>query len=95
MAAVFLGMSTHWKIYPVIYGVSCVCLIGSLSSYAKRKEAGWTSWFKVLVNPRTTKFTFVSAIAFGLLGALCYLVCVLFDFESKLPVLTIQHECQK
>jgi len=26
--AVFLGLCTHWKIYPVIYGVSCVGVIG-------------------------------------------------------------------
>ena len=26
--AVLLGLSTHWKIYPVIYGVSCVGVIG-------------------------------------------------------------------
>ena len=26
--AVFLGICTHWKIYPVIYGISCVGVIG-------------------------------------------------------------------
>ncbi len=77
-AAVFLGLSAHWKIYPAIYGVSCVCLIGSLSPYAKRK--GWSgrmAWVKILVNPRTIKFAVVSTLTFGTLGALCYTVYVL------------------
>jgi phosphatidylinositol glycan class M len=78
LAAVFLGLSTHWKIYPVIYGVSCVCLIGFLNSYTKRRETGWVSWLKVLVNPRAIKFVLVSAVTFGLLGVLCYSVYVPF-----------------
>ncbi|KAF5358026.1 hypothetical protein D9756_001490 [Leucocoprinus leucothites] len=71
-AAVLLGLSTHWKIYPVIYGVSCICLISSLSPYARR--SGKMGWLKALVNPRTIKFAVVSALTFGVLGGFCYAV---------------------
>ncbi|KXN86908.1 GPI mannosyltransferase 1 [Leucoagaricus sp. SymC.cos] len=72
-AALFLGLSTHWKIYPVIYGVSCVCLIGSLnSSIAGHRGNGLMGWFKVISHAKTIKFATVSAVAFSLLGTLCY-----------------------
>lgn len=71
-AAVFLGLSTHWKIYPVIYGVSCVCLIDSLSPRAKHRKGGFTSWLEMVVNPRVIRFVLVSAGTFILLGGLCY-----------------------
>ena len=35
--AVLLGLSTHWKIYPVIYGVSCVGVIGM--EYQHQKDS--------------------------------------------------------
>lgn len=75
-AAIFLGLSTHWKIYPVIYGISCICLIGSLGPYNKRGGA-LLDWSRTLVNPRTIKFTLVSAGTFILLGGLCYAMFVL------------------
>ncbi|TFK72211.1 GPI mannosyltransferase 1 [Pluteus cervinus] len=52
VAAVMLGLSTHWKIYPLIYGVACLGVVGSGG----------------LVNGRTVRFTFVSAGTFVLLG---------------------------
>ncbi len=36
--AVLLGLSTHWKIYPVIYGVSCVGVIGM--EYQHQQDSG-------------------------------------------------------
>ena len=62
MSAVLLGLSTHWKLYPVIYGVSLVGVLGSPS------HAGW----RRLVNGKTMWFGFVSAAAFMLLNVLCY-----------------------
>jgi phosphatidylinositol glycan class M len=41
-AAAFLGLSAHWKIYPVIYGVSCIGVIGTERQLkdAKKKQTG-------------------------------------------------------
>lgn len=66
-AAILLGLSTHWKIYPFIYGVACIGVIG--------REAGLTSrggWLGALVNARTLRFTAVSLMTFLGLGTLMY-----------------------
>lgn len=63
-SAMLLGLSTHWKLYPVIYGVSLVGVLGS---------PGRTGW-KRLVSARTLQFAFVSAATFMLLNLSCYLV---------------------
>ena len=67
-SAVMLGLSTHWKIYPVVYGVACLGIVGAGDSKEKR------SLFRILVNTRTISFTIISAGTFGLLGLACYLV---------------------
>ncbi|KAI6132128.1 glycosyltransferase family 50 protein [Pisolithus croceorrhizus] len=36
-AAILLGVSTHWKIYPVIYGISCVAAIASQTRRANKR----------------------------------------------------------
>lgn len=72
-AAVALGLSTHWKIYPVIYGVACLGVIGGPAT-----APGWKGYLWTLVNPRTIRFAAVSAFTFLVLGAGCYLVSVLF-----------------
>lgn len=76
-AAVMLGISTHWKIYPVIYGVSCVTVIAAQT----RPTSGWGVTFtKSLLCTRTLRFGILSAGTFFLLGAFCYLMYVLFLF---------------
>ena len=65
-AAVLLGLSTHWKIYPVIYGVACLGVIGA-------EEANMSSW-RTYVNLGTVKFGLMSAGTFLVLGGGCYLV---------------------
>ncbi|KAF8136744.1 glycosyltransferase family 50 protein [Boletus edulis] len=70
-AAVMLGISTHWKIYPVIYGVSCVTALAAQT----RPTTGWGLAFaKSLVCTRTLRFGFLSAGTFFLLGAFCYAI---------------------
>jgi len=66
-AAVLLGLSTHWKIYPVIYGVACLGVIGA------EKKANMSGWRKY-VNLDTVKFGLMSAGTFLVLGGGCYLV---------------------
>lgn len=68
-AATLLGLSTHWKIYPFIYGVACIGVIGRNTDHASRK-----GWLKALVNVRTLRFTAISLITFLGLGALMYAV---------------------
>ncbi|KAJ7271962.1 glycosyltransferase family 50 protein [Mycena haematopus] len=68
-AAVALGLSTHWKIYPVVYGVACLGIIGG-----PPPTSGWKGYFQTLVNLRTIRFTVLSASTFFALGAGCYLV---------------------
>ncbi|KAI0072770.1 glycosyltransferase family 50 protein [Panus rudis PR-1116 ss-1] len=68
-AAVFLGLSTHWKIYPFIYGVACLGIIGSGSG--RQQKHGW---FRRLVNGGTVRFALVSAGSFVMLGAVMYLI---------------------
>ncbi|TFK36321.1 GPI mannosyltransferase 1 [Crucibulum laeve] len=69
-AAVLLGLSTHWKIYPVIYGVSCLGIIGASSGYG----GGLKGYLRTLVNARTVGFGVISAGTFMLLGVGCYAI---------------------
>ena len=72
-AAVMLGISTHWKIYPVIYGVSCVAAIATQA----RPTSGWGfAFIKSLVCVRTFRFALLSAGTFFFLGAFCYAMYV-------------------
>ena len=83
--AVLLGLSTHWKIYPVIYGVSCVGVIGMEYQHHQdggRKTktqkaqgvfpAGMVRYIDVFVNAKTIRFATISAGTFFLLGILMY-----------------------
>lgn len=74
LAAMLLGASTHWKIYPGVYGVACLGAIGS----AHARGAGWKAYVASLVNRKTITFGFTSLATFFALGLGCYVVCVMF-----------------
>lgn len=65
LSAILLGLSTHWKIYPIIYGVGCLGII-------ENSDRNRTGYFRTIVNPKTIRFTTISALTFLLLGAGCY-----------------------
>jgi phosphatidylinositol glycan class M len=69
-AAVMLGLSTHWKIYPAIYGVGCLSVIGASDGRAKGKR--WKDTFGTLLNPQTIRFGVLSSGTFFVLGIGCY-----------------------
>jgi phosphatidylinositol glycan class M len=84
--AVMLGLSTHWKIYPVIYGVSCVGVIGMEHQHQQDSGGEKTKaqkargvlfprivrYIDVFVNAKTVRFATISAGTFFLLGILMY-----------------------
>ncbi|KAF8077581.1 glycosyltransferase family 50 protein [Lyophyllum atratum] len=73
-AAVVLGLSTHWKIYPVIYGVACLGVIGSTEVKETTGRGGWRAYLRSLVNWKTARFGLLSAGTFFLLSGGCYLI---------------------
>lgn len=72
LCAVLLGLSTHWKIYPVVYGVGCLGVVGSQSNKTGRR--GLAEVFKTIFHWKAIRFAIVSAGTFFLLGAGCYAV---------------------
>lgn len=64
LCAVLLGLSTHWKIYPVIYGVGCLGVVGN---HGERGD-----FLKAILHKKAIRFAFISAATFLLLGAGCY-----------------------
>ncbi|GLB34579.1 putative mannosyltransferase (PIG-M) [Lyophyllum shimeji] len=74
-AAIMLGLSTHWKIYPVIYGVACLGVIGGAGvRKARRGDGSWCAYLRTLVNRKTARFGLISAGTFFLLGVGCYVI---------------------
>lgn len=71
-AAVLLGLSTHWKIYPIIYGVGCLGAVGG--SVRDIRNVG--DFLRSVVNAKTIRFTLISATTFLLLGLSCYAMYV-------------------
>ncbi|OCH93394.1 glycosyltransferase family 50 protein [Obba rivulosa] len=69
-AAVILGLSTHWKIYPFVYGIAC---LGALGGETMDGE-GWRGYLKTTINQRTIRFTLLSAAVFTALGAGMYML---------------------
>lgn len=69
LAAMFLGLSTHWKIYPFIYGVPCLCVIGSSTP---RNCYSFADNLRRLINMRTARFAVLSTGTFALLGIFMY-----------------------
>ncbi|KAI0333495.1 glycosyltransferase family 50 protein [Cubamyces sp. BRFM 1775] len=70
LSAVLLGLSTHWKIYPFIYGVACLGVIGSTGTAGR----GWQGWVRTILNGRTIRFALVSAATFVALGVAMYAI---------------------
>ena len=68
VSAVLLGLSTHWKIYPFIYGVACLGVIGG----TRGRGGGWAGWLRSVVNVRTVRFGAIGGTTFVLLGAAMY-----------------------
>ncbi|RPD66381.1 glycosyltransferase family 50 protein [Lentinus tigrinus ALCF2SS1-6] len=70
LSAVLLGLSTHWKIYPFIYGVACLGVIGSQQAGGR----GWKGWVRSVVNARTVRFAAISGMTFVGLGLAMYAI---------------------
>jgi phosphatidylinositol glycan class M len=76
--AVLLGLSTHWKIYPVIYGVSCAGVIGMEHQQEGEKTQPRgvfpriVRYIDVFVNAKTVRFATIGAGTFLILGTFMY-----------------------
>ncbi len=68
VSAVFLGLSTHWKIYPFVYGVACLGVNGRQYGVG----GGWAGYLRSIVNGRTVRFGLISGLTFVGLGAAMY-----------------------
>lgn len=84
LAALALGLSTHWKIYPFIYGAACVGVIGSEYCVGK----GWKGWLRSVVNRRTVRFGVISVASFVGLNVVMYLMWVFSEIYFKTLILT-------
>jgi phosphatidylinositol glycan class M len=73
-AAVLLGLSTHWKIYPFVYGIACLGVIGSLSGNASVNDGLLKFELRKVVNGKTIRFGLLSAGTFFVLGVGLYLM---------------------
>lgn len=71
LAAIGLGISTHWKIYPVIYAASC---LAAINGPASGKDRSAIHIVKSTLSWRSVRFAAISAGTFLLLGFGCYIV---------------------
>lgn len=70
LAAILLGLSIHWKIYPVIYGASILSHFGAFS----KKAAFTESRLAQLFNKQGIIFGIISAATFAVVTASMYLM---------------------
>ncbi|KDQ61044.1 glycosyltransferase family 50 protein [Jaapia argillacea MUCL 33604] len=76
-AAVGLGVATHWKIYPGVWGVGFLGVVGAGVGGRGGRGRGWEGLgaeVRRLVNWRTVRFGLLSAGTFFVLGGFCYAV---------------------
>ena len=76
LTAILLGIATHWKIYPLIYGVSIVAVISAEKSResTRGKPVSVGRWARGLVSVQTVRFAILSASVFMLLNIIMYLL---------------------
>ncbi|KAF8969654.1 PIG-M-domain-containing protein [Flammula alnicola] len=70
LSAMLLGLSTHWKIYPIIYGVGCLGVVGG----SGQEVRNWRDCLGSIINRKTFRFALISASTFLILGAGCYAI---------------------
>jgi len=92
VAAIALGISAHWKIYPFIYGFACLAALRNKGDELGTKATGRKSrevWNYLLsfLNRRILRFGVLSVATFGVLTGACYLMCVYL-----LPILHLYWE---
>ncbi|KAJ3895731.1 GPI mannosyltransferase 1 [Lentinula edodes] len=63
LAAIMLGVSVHWKIYPAIYGFACISALAS-GGHGLGQFVNW----------RVVRFGSLSVSTFVLLSGFCYLI---------------------
>jgi len=78
-SAILLGLSTHWKIYPLVYGISCLQVIGNMS--------GGKGFRGSLLSRRSIGFALLSASTFGALGVMCYAMYVYSSASQTIPLM--------
>lgn len=67
-AAVWIGVGAHWKVYPAVYGVACLGVVGNVVESGGL--GGWRKWRW----GQMVRFGIVSAGTFGVLGGVMYLM---------------------
>ncbi|EJF66079.1 glycosyltransferase family 50 protein [Dichomitus squalens LYAD-421 SS1] len=70
LSAVLLGLSTHWKIYPFIYGVACLGVIGREHGAG----GGLTGYLRSILNRGTARFGLISGMTFLACGVAMYAI---------------------
>ncbi|KIM21618.1 glycosyltransferase family 50 protein [Serendipita vermifera MAFF 305830] len=72
LCATLLGLSIHWKIYPIIYLSSLIPLVGAEDD--DFHQIGLQYWIKWCTNRKRLQFAATTIFSFGVLSALMYLI---------------------